>query len=87
MAWFVSFGVQYPREPHPRHEWVSGEGLVRVEVDDELEARKLTIGHFDRKWSCVYAEDELPQEQRDRFFPLGVLATITADGELVRHGS
>lgn len=71
--WFVTFGSQYPREPHPTFEQAHRDGWVTVVAPDERAARRLTVELLGTAWSGIYEE-----QPESWLFPLGELARIEA---------
>jgi len=57
-TFYVTFGVQYPREPHPLYERATGAGWVRIEAASWERARDVAFGLFGPHWSFLYTELE-----------------------------
>lgn len=69
---FVTFGVQYAREPHPAMGEAHPDGWVVIEAADMGRARLIAARVLDRAWSMIYtAEDHDPS-----YYPRGELARI-----------
>ena len=75
MALFcVTFGQQYPREPHPMFGGAHRDGWVEIHADDEDDARRRAVGVLGTAWSGLYTEDDFDPG----LYPLGCLLTIGA---------
>jgi hypothetical protein len=66
----VTFGQQYPREPHPYYDRAHRDGFVTVVAPDYLSARALVIARLGVAWSDLYALDSGTEWG---LFPLGEL--------------
>lgn len=55
---YLTFGVQYLREPHPLGASINPNGYVEVYAPDELAARKQVVELIGSAWSMLYTEDE-----------------------------
>lgn len=78
---YLTFGVQYPREPHPTWSGADKNGWVKIIARDEPAARQLAIAHFRQHWSMLYPADHFDEEENKlRYYPLGQLAVITSKG-------
>lgn len=78
---YLTFGVQYSREPHPYWAGAHPDGWVQIHTKDESTARQLARRYFGQRWSMLY--DNLnfnPVENKARYYPRGVIALITDDG-------
>lgn len=74
---YISFGVQYPREPHPVLPEADGNGYLRVTargLESREAMRQLVFVWLGSRWSFDY--DEVPEAQ---FFPKGELGRLDAD--------
>lgn len=82
---FVTFGVQYAHEPHPRCAWVHPDGWLRIEAQTEQDARLAAVDLLGSAWSMCYTPSD-EDEWRDsiKFFPRGELAVLD-DGVLTVH--
>jgi hypothetical protein len=94
----VTFGDQYRRDAHPRVSWAHPDGWFEIEVvgiardeDAAAIAREFAFDTLGCHWAFDYTplaweQDNVSrvtgQSERDRWYPLGVLAraTLTADG-------
>jgi len=72
-SYFVTFGQQYKREPHPTFGKAHPDGWLTVVAPDELTARDTVIGWLGTAWSFIY--DEQPDLG---WFPRGELHRIEA---------
>lgn len=78
---YVTFGVQFKHEPHPRSSIEGlGEGYVTIVAANEDQARALAFKHFGRHWAFIYPEHD--KQRVDEWQPRGELAVITPDTEL-----
>lgn len=78
---YLTFGVQYAREEHPKWHGADPDGWVLIEAHSEPEARELAVAHFDHYWSMLYPGTHFPVEyNKQRFYPVGELAVLTAQG-------
>lgn len=75
---FVTFGSQYPREPHPTWELAHTDGWVRVVAPSYDLARAAVVAWLGRAWSNIYddAADLGPE-----WFPRGELAVVTVGAQ------
>ena len=76
MIYYVTFGQQYPREPHPTFAKAHRDGWVEIEAPDEITARRIAVGWFDRAWAFIYSESD-PWRPKLDMYPLGCLHRIT----------
>jgi hypothetical protein len=72
-TFYVTFGQQYCREPHPTLPTAHPDGWVTVVAADELAARRLAVEWLGTAWSSIY--DEEPDRA---LFRLGELHRIEA---------
>ena len=61
--WFLTFGQQYRREPHPIGMGANPDGYVEVHAPDELAARQQVVELIGSAWSMLYSEDEFFSEE------------------------
>ena len=73
MEFFVTFGQQYPREPHPRLALAHKDGWVTIEAENYELARLEAFRVLGGWWSNLY--EEKPDAA---FYPLGELLCIFA---------
>ena len=81
---YLSFGTQYTREPHPALWNVPNlpERLLEVEFEDELSLRKWAqTGPLQNKYAFIYAEED--RQQFPRWFPLGTFTYDFQQGRMV----
>ena len=85
MNFYVTFGSQYPREPHPTWEFAHADGWVLVEAPSYDAARHAVTEWLGSRWSMLYAAEEWEPQ----YFPRGELAvlTVNADGTRTLHES
>ncbi len=69
-TWYVTFGQQYPREPHPVLEVAHRDGWVEIEAPTWEEARARTTIELGSAWSAMYEDDDFDRS----YYPLGCLA-------------
>lgn len=75
---YLTFGVNYPRDPHPRWVHATGDGFVKIMAVDEPTARGLAWCYFGQHWSMLHAEQFFDvADMQARHYRLGVIATIT----------
>lgn len=68
----VTFGAQYPREPHPAFPAAHRDGYVAIEAPSEVEARIVALATLGTAWCDIYSPERWPQVAH--YFPLGELA-------------
>lgn len=74
-TFYVTFGVQYPREPHPLYDDAHHDGWVTIEAPSWEGARDVAFALFGPHWAFCYTELDF---KHDSFFPLGELAYVFA---------
>lgn len=72
-AFYVTFGQQYHREPHPKLDQAHPDGWVTILARDEAEARDEAFHWLGRAWSFMYDEQPDPA-----LFPRGELFRVDA---------
>ena len=70
MKFYVTFGVQYAREPHPVNAGFHPDGVLEIGAKDIETARSLAFSLLGRKWSMIHREDEM--EDSWHFYPRGI---------------
>lgn len=71
ITFYVTFGQQYPREPHPTFPAAHHDGWIEVQAEDETVARGYVVGRLGQQWSGIYNDgDDLGRH----LYPLGALA-------------
>lgn len=70
---YVTFGMQYPREPHPVWPGAHHDGYVVIVAPDERTARGAAFAAFGQHWSMIYEHEPDPG-----YFPLGELTRLVA---------
>lgn len=73
---YLTFGVQYSRESHPRGAHVHPDGYVVITAEGRDIARDLVVQLYGLQWSDLYTEDEFQAQYMTRHFPRGVLLNI-----------
>lgn len=73
---YLTFGVQYAHEPHPRGVHVHPDGYVVITARDMDVARDIVVQLYGRNWSNLYSENEFMQEDVTSFYPKGPLLNI-----------
>lgn len=71
-TFFITFGVQYPREPHPRAVWAHKDGWLEVLAPNENEARLMAYEVLGNAWSFIYDQFTF----RSHLHQLGPLARL-----------
>lgn len=75
---YLTFGVQYPRVPHPYWPGADGKGWVLIEANNYEEARDLARQAFGLSWSHLSTAKHFDEAQmRRRYYPLGKIGYIT----------
>jgi hypothetical protein len=78
---YITFGQKYRHEPHPMFDLAHPDGWLRIVADDETQARNLVASYIGPAWAFIYDEPRFdPPAMKMRWYPLGELASITADG-------
>lgn len=78
---YLTFGVQYSREEHPRWAGADPNGWVLIEAPSEPDARELAVAHFGIHWSMLYPSQHFPEAlNKQKYYPIGELAVLTAAG-------
>ena len=54
-CYYVTFGVKYSEETHPRQSWVNSDTIVLIPTSDETLARLITFELFDQYWASIYS--------------------------------
>lgn len=75
----VTFGQQYPREPHPTFPAAHRDGWVDVVACDLVRAREIAFQALGVKWSEMYPDDDQWRQDRRLYYPLGCLATFSEE--------
>lgn len=77
-TFYVTFGDQYRREPHPYFPGAHPDGYLKVMAQDEVAARLLCFRMMDSKWSMIYPEAEFWEDPEDvaKWYPLGELGQL-----------
>jgi hypothetical protein len=73
---YLTFGVQYSREPHPRGSHVHPDGYVVITAKDGSAARDIVTQLYGIQWSNLYSEDEFMQDPVTDLYPRGALLNI-----------
>jgi hypothetical protein len=84
MEFRVTFGQQYPREPHPTLALAHRDGWVSILAPDEHAARAEAHRVLDVRWSMLYQPDE-PGYPTTEHYPLGELLQIVAATDQAVH--
>lgn len=74
MNYYVTFGQQSRREPHPTFPKAHPDGWVRIEAESYPEARTCAWDVFDDQFATMYPEDDFKTE----YFPKGEIAVFVA---------
>ena len=70
--YYVTFGQKYSTEPHPKVRYAHPDGWLRIEADDEDQAREIVFLELGDHWAFIYSEDNF----KKNYFPRGELKTI-----------
>lgn len=72
----VTFGQQYPSEPHP---WplAHRDGWLAIDAPTYAIARDLTVALLGRQWCDIYDVAAMDDDEWTGYFPLGELARVT----------
>lgn len=71
---YLTFGVQYEQEAHPRGSHVHPDGYVVITAEDYDIARDLAVQLYGARWSDIYTEKDF--EGPKSLFPRGALLNI-----------
>lgn len=74
VEWFVTFGQQYPREPHPTFPGADHDGFVVIEAPDETTARRTAVDRLGQRWAFIYSADDWTAGDHADYYPKGELA-------------
>lgn len=74
MKYYVTFGQQYRKEPHPKVKYADPDGYVLINAENYNEARQKAFKHLGVHWAFIYSEEEFKKSKH--WFPLGVLHEI-----------
>lgn len=83
-TFYVTFGQQYSREPHPMVTWAHPDGWLEIQVEKTVayreaeRAREIALSHLGRYWSGIYDFESL----NDGYYPKGCLARIHRDSTI-----
>lgn len=72
---FITFGVQYSRVPHPTFPLAHPDGWVVIEAPDEEAAREHAYARLGQRWAFIYTADTFDTS----WHPLGELARFAAE--------
>lgn len=91
----VTFGQQYPREPHPALALAHHDGWVAILATDEPTARLEAHRLLGAAWAGIYAPEDGAAYPGEDLYPLGQLLRVVApttgavylltDGEALVH--
>lgn len=73
---YMTFGVQYPRELHPHWTGADSAGWVRITAESEDLARSIARQFFGDAWSRVYADWDFDTSADRRFYSRGEILHI-----------
>lgn len=71
--YYVTFGQQYRREPHPKVEYAHPDGWLLIEAEDIKTAREKAFNELGDAWAFIYVEGGWDRS----YFPLGELHRIS----------
>lgn len=69
---YITFGQQYAREPHPKVKYAHPDGWLTVEADNHEQARKKAFEEVGLHFATSYSEDDFEPD----WFPRGELHRI-----------
>lgn len=70
---YITFGVQYSREPHPTFPKAHPSGYFVIEAPTQVACRELAVLLFNRAWAFDYTEAEFDPS----YHPMGELGRIS----------
>jgi hypothetical protein len=76
-TFYVTFGQQYPREPHPTFGGAHRDGVVVLRAISMDEARTRAVNVLGTAWSGIYEEGD--QAWAPHMYPLGVILDLDAE--------
>lgn len=77
---YLTFGVKYRHEDHPKWLGADPDGWVLIEAPDEPQARRLAHEVLGPYWSMLYPETHFPVELNKRqYYPNGQIGHIIGD--------
>ena len=54
-CYYVTFGIKYAEEIHPKQPWVNADTIVLIPTSDETLARLIAFELFDQYWASIYS--------------------------------
>jgi len=78
MNFYVTFGQQYRRVPHPSGIAVDPDAVIRIEAESKVEAHAKAMVTFKKAFHRVLDEAEWQESQR--YYPHGVITLVLVDG-------
>ncbi len=75
---YVTFGVLYAHEVHPKFAQAHPDGWLRVVAENEMEARLLVVDRIGHQWSFMYVAPDF-MTTAAKYFPRGELDVISSD--------
>lgn len=76
MEFFVTFGTQYRREPHPKVNYADPDGFLVIEAANEGEARQKAFAELGPYWSMLRPLKAARVAGDLAYFPKGELKRI-----------
>jgi len=73
--YFVTFGLKYAREAHPKLGIVDPNGYVKIVAESEDRARQIAHEYMGQYFASIYPEDHF----NHHYHPLGQMLTIHQD--------
>lgn len=73
--YYVTFGIKYSREAHPKLGIVDPDGYIRIIAESEMAAREIASEYIGQYYSTIYPEDRFTPH----YYPLGLMMTIHQD--------
>ena len=58
--YYITFPLRYNTDPHPTYpNDIDGNSIIRIEIQDENQARLQAFDHFNTAWAFMYPEEDL----------------------------
>lgn len=73
-SFYITFGQQYRREPHPKAKDVHPDGVFKIVALDMFEARKKAFSRLGQQWHQCLTQKEW--DKNSHYFPKGVIKTL-----------
>lgn len=73
-SFYLTFGVQYEKEPHPNGLWIHPDGWVTICAPSYQVARSVVLGLFQDRWDGLYVDYQFDRHRH--LYPKGELLRI-----------